>query len=176
MVRGSEERKRRGEVRVRGSGAVRAMDQNEALETTVVKAVKRARLLQSMLLLLLCLIAAVVVVVVVVERIALGASCTKCREATIALEAGAGNWAGQVNRDRRNEDALKYTKVGPLAPVVAWSVVLGQCQADMRIDSCCDKRRGRRGRRGGEEARKIERYALLWETRVVASLNRVPPV
>ena len=87
MVRGSEGRRKRGEVRVRGGGAVAAMDQKEALETTVVKAVKRAGLLQR-LLLLLCLIAifVVVVVVVVLEKIAPCASCTKCREATIALK------------------------------------------------------------------------------------------
>ncbi|KIH94744.1 hypothetical protein SPBR_03877 [Sporothrix brasiliensis 5110] len=64
------------------------MGQKDVLDTAEVKTVKRVRLLQ---ILLLCLIVTVDVVVVVgfmkVEEIAPGASCTKCREATIALEA-----------------------------------------------------------------------------------------
>ncbi|KJR87108.1 uncharacterized protein SPSK_02083 [Sporothrix schenckii 1099-18] len=89
------------------------MGQKEVLGTAEVKAVKRVRLLQ---ILLLCLsvtvnvVVAVVVLVVVVgfmkvEEIAPGASCTKCREATIALEARV-QALGPCNR-MTTEDELR---------------------------------------------------------------------
>lgn len=75
-------------MRVRDSGAVAAMDQ-EALEMAKGKAVRLPTVLLYLTTVLVAVfIADVVVVFVVLSRIALGASCTKYREATIALDVG----------------------------------------------------------------------------------------
>jgi hypothetical protein len=179
MVRGREERaekeekeekeeqrtRTRGDVLVRRGGAVAEMEPKEACGAIVVKAVKRIRLLQMSLL---CLVAVVIVAVVFVvakvkvERIALGASCTKCREATIALELGAGNWGPSV---RRKGDEHRR----PLNMQRRRSALVVVCGFNSR--QTCEKRRFVLRRQ--KEARKLKRGTRFFVRKRGSSLPQI---